>query len=76
MNLRGISIVDEAGFVILTSNAATFSKSTPLFVHSYLHKTFGSILTLYISEAFQENSRFSQLCITYMVSYVLGMLVR
>ncbi len=72
----GYSIVDEADYVILTANTETFSKNIPLFVHSYLHKTFGSIPALYITEPFQKDSRYSQLCITYMVSYVLGMLVR
>lgn len=72
----GYSVVDEADWVILTADFETFSRNIPLFIHSYIHKTFGSIPTLYISEPFQQNARYSQLCITYMVSYVLGMLVR
>ncbi len=72
----GYSSVDEADWVILTAGAEIFTKNIPLFIHSYTHKTFGSIPTLYISEPFLQDSRYSQLCITYMVSYVLGMLVR
>jgi hypothetical protein len=72
----GYSAVDKADWVILTADAEIFKKNIPLFIHSYIHKTFGSIPTLYISEPFQKDSRYSQLCITYMVAYVLGMLVR
>lgn len=72
----GYSAVDEANWVILTADDQTFTKSIPLFIHSYIDKTFGSIPNLYISEPFSQNLCYSQLCITYMVSYVLGMLVR
>jgi len=72
----GYSLVDEANCVVLTADAETFRKNLPLFIHSYIHKMFGSIPTLYISEPFWSESRYSQLCITYMVSYFLGMLVR
>jgi hypothetical protein len=72
----GYSLTDEADWVVLTADGETFSKSLPLFIHSYVHKNFGLIPALYISMPFQEEARYSQLCITYMVSYVLGMLVR
>lgn len=72
----GYSAVDEANWVILKADDETFKKSIPLFIHSYINKTFGSIPSLYISEPFHQNLCYSQLCITYMVSYVLGMLVR
>ena len=72
----GYSIVDEGNRSVLTANTETFSNSKPLFVHSYIDKTFGSIPNLHLSEPFQQGECYSQLCITYMVSYVLGMLVR
>lgn len=72
----GYSLTDENEMVVITSDSATFAKNLPLFVHSYIHKTFGTIPSLHISEPFPANSHYSQLCITYMTSYILGMLVR
>jgi hypothetical protein len=72
----GYSLSEESDWITLTANAETFTKNTPLFIHSYIQKTFGTIPTLYISEPFQGGARFSQLCITYMVSYTLGKIRR
>ena len=72
----GYSLVDQADRIVLTADAETFRKNRPLFIHSYLHKTLGLIPALDVSEPFEGEARYSQLCITYMVSYVLGMLVR
>lgn len=72
----GYKLLYDNGAVVVTADTITFSKNLPLFVHSYIHKTFGTIPSLYISEPFSGNSRYSQLCMTYMASYILGMLVR
>ena len=47
-----------------------------MFMHGYIHKMFGEIPYLHAVEPFADGVRYSQLCITYLVSYVLGMLVR
>ena len=47
-----------------------------MFIHTYLRKQFGCIPSLYLAAPFPGGARYSQLCITYMVAYVLGMLVR
>ena len=60
----------------LECGAKTFRDNIPLFVHTYVNKMLGAIPSLYIAEPFPNAVRFSQLSITYMLSYVLGMLVR
>ncbi|MGO4156628.1 YaaC family protein [Cupriavidus sp. YAF13] len=72
----GYSSVSASGLTTLTADAKIFSDHTPLFVHTYVHKTFGAIPSLHLSAPFPSGARYSQLCITYMVSYILGMLVR
>jgi hypothetical protein len=66
----------QGKWCILSCDADTFSTATPQFIHSYVQKTFGSIPGLHIAELFDCKSSYSQLCITYMTSYFLGMLVR
>ena len=61
---------------ILTGDSNTIENEPPMLIHTYLSKMFGSIPSLYISEPFPGGARFSQLCVTYLLSYVLGMLVR
>lgn len=53
-----------------------FMQEPPLFMHSYLHKQFGSIPNLHIAAPFSDDARYSQLGVTYLASYFLGMLVR
>lgn len=74
--LAGYTTIDESDWVSLTADVEAFKTNIPLFIHTYIDKMFGSIPNLYISEPFQQGLCYSQLCITYMVSYVLGMLVR
>ena len=72
----GYSVASEGDWCILTSSAEKFAKELPLFIHTYVHKAFGTIPQLFIAEPFPGDARYSQLCITYMTAYVLGMLVR
>lgn len=72
----GYSVTSSSGWSTLTSDAKTFKDQIPLFIHSYIHKTFGSIPSLHLSAPFSSGARYSQLSTTYMVSYILGMLVR
>lgn len=66
----------ESTFIILTCDTKTFENNLPMFIHTYVNKMFGSIPSLHLAEPFPANVIYSQLCVTYMVSYILGMLVR
>lgn len=57
-------------------NNENFSNNLPLLIHTYIQKTFNSIPTLFIAEPFPGNVNYSQLGITYITAYFLGMLVR
>jgi hypothetical protein len=72
----GYTVATEDSWCVLTCDAETFKKELPMFIHTYIHKMFGSIPNLCLAEPFSGGVRYSQLCITYMVSYILGMLVR
>lgn len=73
---NGYEIIKKGKNTILKSGSDNFQKNTAQFVHSYVHKSFGSIPRLYLSCPFSDNVRFSQLGITFLASYFLGMLVR
>jgi hypothetical protein len=73
---KGYTASSDAGWCTLNADAKTFDEHIPLFIHSYIHKHFGSIPSLFLSLPFASGARYSQLAITYMVGYVLGMLVR
>lgn len=62
--------------ITLRCNSDIFKNNLPQFTHMYIGKLFGSIPSLFLAEPFQSGARYSQLCITFMISYVLGMLVR
>ena len=72
----GYKIETQEKWSSLTCDTEIFETNTPLFIHSYVHKLFGTIPELYIAEPFPDNFALSQLCITYIVAYYLGMLVR
>ena len=75
---------EELGYVVagdgkchsLTCESSTLSKEPPMFVHAYVHKMMGAIPLLSLAVPFRGGARFSELCIIFMLSYVLGMLVR
>ncbi|WP_100656186.1 YaaC family protein [Alteromonas flava] len=66
----------EGDWVTLTCESKTFKNNLPMFIHTYIGKTFGTIPSLHLTEPFPSGARYSQLCLTYMVSYFLGMFVR
>lgn len=72
----GYDATIQGDWCVITCDAETFKKELPMFIHTYVHKMFGSIPNLFLAEPFSNGARYSQLCVTYMVSYVLGMLVR
>jgi hypothetical protein len=73
---HGYFCTQADGWTDLNCNAATFETFVPQFSHSYLAKTFGSIPCLYIGRSFAADVRYSQLALTYQLSYTLGMLAR
>jgi hypothetical protein len=72
----GYSISQNGEHTEIKCNSQTFETSIPQFMHTYIHKMFGTIPTLHIVKPIQKDVRFSQLAVTYMLSYFLGMLTR
>lgn len=72
----GYKIDNQGQWSTLTCDASTFGQNLPLFVHSYVQKTFGTIPTLFIADPFSSKFAYSQLCITFLSAYFLGMLAR
>lgn len=72
----GYGVATEGDLVTLTCDGEIFKNNLPMFIHTYISKIFGTIPSLHLTEPFPSGARYSQLCITYMVSYFLGMLVR
>ncbi len=72
----GYKIEPQSDLSLLSCDSDTFEKNKPLFIHSYIQKRFGWKPDLFIAEPFQGKYAFSQLCITYMIAYILGMLAR
>lgn len=60
----------------LRCSADTFKERTPQFVHAYVNKTFGAIPHLHIAPPFDHGACYSQVALTYVTSYFLGMLTR
>lgn len=72
----GYAAMIEGDYTILSADFDTFDKELPMFVHTYVHKMFGSIPSLHLTEPFLGGARYSQLSLTHMTAYVLGMLAR
>ncbi|WCO03622.1 YaaC family protein [Psychroserpens ponticola] len=73
---NGYKMSEVSGWTTITSDIDNFNSHKPQFIHSYVQKTFGSIPGLYVSKPFDNNVRYSQLGMTFLASYFLGMLVR
>lgn len=72
----GYEVSKRNDVYVLTCDTDTIENNLPMFIHTYLFKMMDSIPWLYITEPFPGGARYSQLCVTYLVSYILGMLVR
>ena len=72
----GYTMTSDGKLCSIACDAETFKGAIPMFFHTYINKIFGSIPGLHILEPFPNNDCFSQLSITYMLAYILGMLVR
>ena len=60
----------------ITSDSSTSLKEPPMFVHAHAQKMLGVFPQMGLAVPFLGGARFSQLCITYIMSYALGMLAR
>ena len=72
----GYTVACDGGWCVVTCSSEIFAKELPMFIHTYVHKIFGSIPNLFVAEPLPGGARYSQLCITYMTAYILGMLGR
>lgn len=73
---NGFEILENSEWTTIKSTCENFEARKPQFTHSYVQKSFGSIPSLFLSKPFEHDVFYSQLGITYMASYYLGMLVR
>ncbi|WP_405201668.1 YaaC family protein [Dokdonia sp. LLG6352-1] len=73
---NGYEVLEAGDWTTIKSESENFESNSPQFVHSYVQKTFGSIPSLYLSKPFEPDVCYSQLGITFLSSYYLGMLVR
>ncbi|WP_299844099.1 YaaC family protein [uncultured Roseovarius sp.] len=48
----------------------------PLFLNSFVHQSFGTIPNLFAVSPTNETTTYSQICLSFMLSYFLGMLCR
>ena len=72
----GYDATESGEWRSLTGSAGLFGQKTPQFMHAYVHKMFGTIPNLFLVAPMPSGNRYSQLCITYMLGFVLGMLAR
>ena len=72
----GFSAKYDGDWCDVRASKEVFSAKPPQFMHTYINKTFGSIPTLQIVKPFESGTRYSQLAVTYLLSYCLGMLAR
>jgi hypothetical protein len=72
----GYAVSCDDNWCDVVCDTETINRSKPLFMHTYIQKQFNAIPVLHIVEPFPRSSNYSQLCITYITSYFLGMLVR
>ncbi|MGO7673860.1 YaaC family protein [Rhizobium ruizarguesonis] len=72
----GYAVAKSGRQIVLIASAAVFNEHVPQFVHSYVHKAFGSIPDLCVASELAPKLRYSQIAFTYVISYQLGMLAR
>lgn len=73
---NGYEVVEAGDWTTIKAVSENFQSLQPQFVHSYVQKSFGSIPNLCLSKPFENNVCYSQLSMTFLASYYLGMLVR
>jgi hypothetical protein len=73
---HGYQVTQDTTPYVLSCDAKKFQEAPPQFLHSYIKKMFETIPILHITKPLKGGSRYSQITITYMLSYFLGMLSR
>lgn len=73
---KGYQTLLKVPNVNLTCSSEQIKSFVPQFLHKYVQKDFGAIPSLYIIKPFDEDIRFSEISIVFLMSYYLGMLVR
>lgn len=71
----------EKGYVVgekghISCSVEVFSENMPLIYHTYVNKMMDLIPLPFLVEPFPGGARYSELCLIFAASYVLGMLVR
>lgn len=72
----GYAVAGDGKNYSISCDQSTLMREPPMFVHAYVNKMMGSIPFLRLAAPFHGGIRFSQLGITFIMSYALGMLVR
>jgi YaaC-like Protein len=72
----GFDVVPAGAFYAMACNTEMMNRSTPQFMHAYVNKMFRSIPVLHMVRPFASGTRYSQMAVTFMLSYVLGMVAR
>lgn len=73
---RGYTVRHDENGCVVNCDADTFRREMPLIVQNNLDNFLGETAILCLASPFPGGARYSQLCITYMVAFILGMLVR
>ena len=73
---EGFEITQSGHWLDVKCDYETFKRQTPQYMHTYVNKSFGRIPGLLLVRPLPSGSRYSQMAITYMLSYFLGMLSR
>lgn len=72
----GYSVSVADGLIVFTIPEIVLARIPPQFTHAYLDKMFNKIPRLYVVVPIETGGRYSQLGFTYMLGFMLGMLVR
>ncbi len=72
----GYEEIEKTDTILLSCDSILLNQHPPQFIHVFIDKFAGEIPRLFIAKPFSSDSRFSQLSILYMLSYILGMLTR
>jgi len=73
---EGYEIKQMESSCVIKCSTELMQRNPPLFINSYLNKHFSSIPILYLIKPFHERLKYSQICISYILAFMLGMLAR
>ncbi len=73
---KGYSIAEKNEKIDLFAPHEIFNQAPLQFIHTYINKSFSRIPKIYITTPLSGSAYYSQIAITYILSYFLGMLTR